>query len=335
MSPSLPLAHELWFVHDPPPGDWSFLVEPLTLAYLAGALALVALVRALAHVRDGVDVPRLARLAPWLPFAIRLHVGVSLIGLLSGGTYLAPSLALPHSLAGWLLGLLAAVTAVSLIAGYRARAAAALLIASGPIGMLVFGVWPIVQRVDLLGLAAFLLITGPGRWSADEERGATDEPTVLKLGRAVWALRVCVGSALIAVALAEKLANPALAQRFLEAQSVQLNVLQALGMPVGDLEFVRIAGAVEVLFGLLLISGALPQAIVLAAGIPFNLTLYFFGTIELLGHLPVYGAMLVLLVFGSHPELRPYCGRLLPPRGSSLERSPIAPAASVGAGGVS
>ena len=59
------------------------------------------------------------------------------------------------------------------------------------------------------------------------------------------------------------------------------------------------------LFGLLLISGALPQAIVLIAGIPFNATLFFFGETELVGHLPIYGAMLLLLVWGSDPRLRP------------------------------
>ena len=81
---------------------------------------------------------------------------------------------------------------------------------------------------------------------------------------------------------------------------------------MSDLEFVRVAGAIEVLFGLLLICGALPQAIVLIAGIPFNATLWFFGTDELVGHLPVYGAMLVLLVYGSHPSCgprSPRCGR--------------------------
>ena len=36
------------------------------------------------------------------------------------------------------------------------------------------------------------------------------------------------------------------------------------------------------------------------------------GTDELLGHLPVYGAMLVLLVYGSHPQLRPAVSALWP-----------------------
>ncbi|MBA3840713.1 MAG: hypothetical protein H0X55_10535 [Thermoleophilaceae bacterium] len=68
----------------------------------------------------------------------------------------------------------------------------------------------------------------------------------------------------------------------------------------------------EVLFGLLLISGALPQVIVLMVGVPFNATLWFFASVELIGHLPVYGAMLVILVFGSHPDLRSSTYRLWP-----------------------
>jgi hypothetical protein len=311
---SLPLAHELWFVDDPAGMDWSFLVETRTLVYLGLAVLVVAALRAAAHVRDGVDVPALARLASWMPFALRLHVGVSLIGLLSAGAYLAPSLTLANDLAGWLLGIVAAVTAVALIVGYRTRAAAGVLLLSGPLGMIVFGVWPVLQRVDLLGLALFLLVAGPGRWSADHELGRERDPDEAALGAAIWALRVCVGVALIVVALAEKLADPELALHFLDEQSTNFNVLELAGLPVGDLEFVRVAGVVEVLFGLLLISGALPQAVVLAAGIPFNLTLYFFGTSELLGHLPVYGTMLALLVYGSHPRLRRLCWAALPPR---------------------
>ena len=59
------------------------------------------------------------------------------------------------------------------------------------------------------------------------------------------------------------------------------------------------AGAIELLFGLLLISGRLPQVAVIVAGIPFNASLFFLGRTELIGHLPVYGVMLALLVYGS------------------------------------
>ena len=81
---------------------------------------------------------------------------------------------------------------------------------------------------------------------------------------------------------------------------------------MSDLEFARLAGAIEVLFGLLLISGALPQVVVLAAGIPFNATLWFFGNHELMGHLPIYVTMLAVLVYGSSPQLRPAVSSLRP-----------------------
>lgn len=309
------LAHELWFVDRVPPKDWSFLWEARTLVLLAAAVVLALLVRLLARVWPGVDAPLLARLVPWMPFAVRMHLGIALAGLLSGGSYLAPSMRLDESVTGWLLGIVMGLTAVLLVVGWSVRLAAALLVLAGPLGMLEFGFEAVLHRVDMLGLALFLLIAGPGRWSADHELGRVREPSALDLGRAVWALKVAVGVALIVVAVSEKLANPDLAREFTGGGVIDLNVAEALGLPVGDTEFIRIAGAIEVLFGLLVVSGALPQAIVLVAGVPFNLTLYFFGTEELLGHLPVYGAMLVLLVFGSEPVLRGFTARLLPPLG--------------------
>ena len=276
-------------------------------------------------------MPLLARLVPWMPFAVRMHLGIALAGLLSGGSYLAPSMPLEQDVTGWLLGVIMAITAVLLVVGWNVRIAAALLVVAGPLGMLEFGFEPVLHRVDMLGLAVFLLIAGPGRWSADHELGRVREPTTLQLGQAVWALKLAVGTALIAVAVSEKLANPELAREFTGGGVIDLNVAEWLGLPVGDTEFIRIAGAIEVLFGLLVISGALPQLIVLIAGIPFNLTLYFFGTTELLGHLPVYGAMLVLLVFGSDPVLREYCARLLPPLGGEPVGEARVPAGGRGA----
>ena len=118
----------------------------------------------------------------------------------------------------------------------------------------------------------------------------------------LFTLRVATGGALIILAFTEKLARPLLALALLD-RFPAFNFLDAIGIPVDDLTFVRIAGAAELLFGLLLISGALPQIAVIVAGIPFNATLFFLGTEELIGHLPIYGAMLALLVYGSNPRL--------------------------------
>ena len=304
-------AHETWFVDDDVPADWGFAFQAATLALLAAALAITIGVRLAARRRPGADVPWLAALAPWMPFAMRIHLAVSLIGLLSLGVYLSPAMDLAFDVPGVLLGAVMAVTGVLMVAGWRVRTAAWLLIAAGPVGMLEFGVLPVLQRVDLLGVAGFLLCTGAGRWSADAEGGAVRAPSPEAIARGVWLLRVTAGAALIVVAFVEKLAQPDLALRFL-AEYPQFNVADSLGLGLSDLQFTRVAGAVEVLFGLLLISGALPQLVVIAAGIPFNTTLFFFGNVELIGHLPIYGAMLVLLVYGSSPALRPLVSVLWP-----------------------
>ncbi len=277
--------------------------------------------------RSGFDVPFLGRMAPFMPFAIRLHLAVSLVGLLSLGFYLSPAMALQPDIVGILLGAVMAVVAVGLATGFHARWAAALLVIAGPLGMLEFGVSPVLQRIDVLGLALFVILAGPGRWSADYELGHAADLDPVAAARALWALRMAAGVALIVVAFVEKLANPDLALAFL-AERPELNAAQAVGIAMSDQEFIRLAGAIEVLFGLLPISGALPQAIVLIAGVPFNATLWFFGSVELVGHLPVYGAMLVILVFGSHPDLRSATYRLWPwsrPDSAALEGTPGTP----------
>jgi uncharacterized membrane protein YphA (DoxX/SURF4 family) len=310
----LPLGHQTWF-EDPAPfdSDWGFTGEIATLLLLGGALLLTVVVRAASTRWNGLEVPVLAAMSPYMPFAIRLHLAMCLVGMLALGVYLSPAMDLEWDVAGILLGAVMAVVAIGMATGYRARSTAILLIAAGPLGMLEFGVSPVLQRIDVLGLALFVFFAGPGRWSADHDRGEAAEPTEDRLASAIWCLRVFAGIALIVVAFREKLAYPDYAISFL-GEHPDLELADQLGLGWSTETFVRVAGSIEVLFGLLLISGAMPQAIVLVAGVPFNATLYFFGEKELFGHLPIYGAMLVLLVYGSHPQNRPMVKRLLPAR---------------------
>ena len=300
----MPLAHETWFVHDQPQGDWGFAGETLTLALLGAALAVTLLVRLVARRFPGVDIPLLGDLAPWMPFAVRMHLAVSLIGLLSLGVYLSPAMDLQANVVGIALGAVMAIVAILMALGWKSRQAALLLVAAGPLGMLEFGFWDVVQRMDMLGLALYVFVAGPGRWSADHETGAARDPSPIDVERAVWVLRVGAGVALIVVAFAEKLANPQLALELL-ADKPHLNVAQQIGLGWSDLEFTRVAGGIEVLFGLLLISGALPQAVVVIAGIPFNATLWFFGTPSSWGICPPTGPCSCCWCTGRTPS----CGR--------------------------
>jgi uncharacterized membrane protein YphA (DoxX/SURF4 family) len=82
----------------------------------------------------------------------------------------------------------------------------------------------------------------------------------------------------------------------LEEQPV-LNLLSPVG--VSPEAFVLLAGCVELLFGLLVLSGAAPQVVALVAAVPFTASLAVFGMTELMGHLPVYGVLLAFVVLGS------------------------------------
>ena len=310
------LGHEAWFTSERPPYDWSFTFQPATLALIFAAVAIAVLWRLV-----GTRLPKpeigilrpLGRLSPWIPRLLAIHAGVSLLAQAARGTYLAPSLPLPDSPFGTALAIVEGLAGVWLITGFHVRPAAALLVAAGPLGMLHYGVVPIVERVDLLGVALFLTVLPPeeapgGRVTASPERQAN----------ALLALRLLVGVALIVLAFTEKLARPALAVAFLDDYPA-FNLFRVLGLPGGELAFIRVAGAIELLFGLLILSGSVPQLAVILAGIPFNATLFFLGPSELIGHLPIYGAMLALLVYGSDERIAPLVPRLTPARDGARE----------------
>lgn len=313
------VAHETWFTDARPPFDWGFASSAASLALVAGAVAVAIAWRLVALRAPVPEMPFLAflgRLAPWVPRLLGIHAGVSLLAQAARGTYLAPALALPENPWGTALAILEGSVGVWLITGFRIRGAAALLVLSGPLGMLGYGVVPILERMDLLGVALFLALLPP----ADTPGGAVaPEPDLLR--RAMLALRLLVGGSLIVLAFTEKLARPELAYAFLD-DFPAFNILEAVGVNVAEATFVRVAGAVELLFGLLLVSGAMPQLAVVLAGIPFNATLFFLGAEELIGHLPIYGAMLALLVYGSDRRLAPIVRWLPRPRRPEPEPEP-------------
>jgi hypothetical protein len=306
------VAHEAWFTDARPPYDWSFAVTPLSLGLIAAALAVAVAWRLAARALPSPELPflqRLGHLAPWVPRLLAIHAGVSLLAQSARGTYLAPSLDLPDTPLGAIVAIAQGVLGVWLITGYRIRGAAAALVLAGPLGMPGYGVVPILERMDLLGIALFLALLPP-----EDTPGGAVTAGADQVARAVLALRVVAGSALVVLAFTEKLARPDLAMAFLDRYPA-FNVAAWMGM--SDEGFVRVAGAVELLVGLLLISGALPQLAVILAGIPFNATLFFLGTEELIGHLPLYGTMLTLLVYGSSAALSPTTS-WFPARGRGL-----------------
>ena len=309
---SVPLAHALWFTDARPSYDWSFAAETLSLFALAAAIVGAVVWRVAARLLPRPELSFLGflgALGPWVPRLLGIHAGVSLLALAARLEFFVPTFRLPDTWWGVALGILEGVVGVWLISGWKVRPAAALLVIAGPLGMLGFGIMPILERADLLAIGLFLVLLPPD----DERPGGRIAVDPERVRMALFALRVIVGAALILLAYTEKLARPELSLEFLDRYPA-FNVLQLVGQTVGfevsDLVFVQFAAGIEILFGLLLISGALPQLTVIAAGIPFNATLFFLGATELIGHLPIYGAMLALLVYGSRADTAPVCSWL-------------------------
>lgn len=317
-------VHERWFVGSHPAGDWSFFLQPLPLLLTAAVVAVTVVWRLLALRRDRPELPVLSplgRLVPWIPRLLGIHLGVSLLALAATGAFIMPAIDDLHGLGGHSLLLAEGLLGVWLVSGYGLRAAAVLVLALGPVLGVVADWAALGECANLAAVAAFLVVVPPG----SDAYGAT-RPSTRDLRWALFILRFGVGVALIVLAFTEKLTNPAMALETLRDYP-SLDVFGLVGIHLAPTTFIYVAGATELLFGLLVISGAFPQVATLVAMVPFNATLLLFGQTEMVGHLPVYGVFLALLAYGSNPETATLV-RWLPSRVARRTHEPRALVAS-------
>jgi uncharacterized membrane protein YphA (DoxX/SURF4 family) len=297
-------AHEKWF-KEGPATEWQGVLEAPTLIliiFVVGLTGTAAFAWRFRLRRDIIPGPSALgandagrRLFyAWVPAILATHVAAPLLVYGISGKFLSPNNELPGRSIYW-LGLLQATVALSLVYGGLTRIGAALLAIGWLAGTIRIGVEPMLENIHYLGFAAFFFFAGRGPYSLDRLLAPRLEPPVHQSAWAIPALRVCLGLSLITVAFTEKLANLRLAQEFLV--DYPLNFTAALGIPLSDATFVRCCGAVELLVGLFLLFGLFPRTIILIAWFPFNLTLTIFDWVELIGHLPFYGALAVLLVW--------------------------------------
>ena len=111
-------------------------------------------------------------------------------------------------------------------------------------------------------------------------------------------VRVGTGLTLVVLAIHAKLLNPSLALSFLDAYD--LNFMKLLGFTsFTNLHFALAAGVAELTFGLLLISGIATRFVTGVLGLFFLSTTVVFGPMEVLGHLPLFAIVILLILRGS------------------------------------
>lgn len=302
------ILHERWFVSRQHPVDFSSLFTAQTAVPLAIALAAtgVAILAWRSRGRRdiipgplqlGMDWENYQRLLSWMPLVFGLHTAVP---LLVAGVQLqlfVPNLPLPYHFLGGLIALAEIVIALSFLYGAATRVGAALLALTWLLGALWFGPLLLLEHALFLGVAFFMFVMGRGPAALDMTLKRLHRPIERLVPRAVPVLRVLTGIGIVTLAFTEKLWNVPMGVEFLERYP--LNFFPAIGFAgISNADFILIAGTVELTFGLLLISGAFVRLMTLILWVPFNLTLPFLGWRELVGHLPIYGIMALLVIWG-------------------------------------
>lgn len=303
------ILHERWFTAESSfPVQWGTWSSSNSLVPTAVAVGITLVATAIYRTQGrrsvvpgpislGMPWDNYVTLLTWVPLVIGVHMGVTLLVSGVSRQLFVPNLELPVNLLGGVLGMVEIAIALSFIYGALARPAAAALGLLWLAGMLVFGPLRLIEHTEILGIAFFLFATGRGPLAFDMALDRLNKPVSPLIPYAVPVLRIALGIGLTVVAFTEKLWNIPMGLAFLADH--HFNFFPYIGMPgIDDTKFLLIAGAVELLVGLMLIAGTYVRLIIIVTLIPFNLTLPFLGWRELVGHLPTYGILALLLLWG-------------------------------------
>ena len=303
------ILHERWFLDESKfPVQFDTWNTPQSLIPIGIAAAITAIATIIYRARGrhtvipgpihlGMPWENYIKLLTWVPLVIGVHLGVTLLVSGVSRQLLIPNLVLPLNLLGGVLGMLEIAIALSFIYGALARPAAALLAFIWLFGAIMFGPLRLLEHTEILGIAFFIFATGRGPLAFDQALDRLNKPVERLIPYAVPVLRIALGFSLTLVALTEKIWNYPMAVAFL--QDHHFNFFPYIGLSsIDDAKFVMIAGTVELVVGLMLISGSYVRLVILITLIPFNLSLPFMGWRELVGHLPTYGILALLLLWG-------------------------------------
>jgi len=231
---------------------------------------------------------------------LRIFTGMSLLLTAYDGAIIAPHLE-AFSPFGTTLLILQSVIGILLIANRFIRHVAIWMILMH-LGVAVkFGLLAAAEYLIMPAIAVFLMINN----LPTEALKARWKPYSISL------LRILTGISLITLGVSEKLVNAQMAETFLITQN--WNFLSALGLGwFSDRLFVLSAGVVEVIFGVLLVLGTTTRLVMLAFSVVLAASNVLFlidgnkeaALLEFVGHMPVIGVALILLLLGYGQTLR-------------------------------
>lgn len=231
---------------------------------------------------------------------LRIFTGMSMLLTAYEGAVVAPHLVAFGTFGTVLLYAQAAI-GILLISNRFVRHAAILIILLH-LGLAIkFGLLAAMEYLIMVAIAVFLLINNL----------PTDQLRERFKPYSVDLLRILTGISLITLGFSEKLFGAMMAESFLALY--QWNFMQAIGLEFfTDRLFVLSAGVIEVVFGVILVLGTTTRLNVLAFSIVLFASNVLFliqgeneaAMVEFIGHMPVIGVALILLLLGSGQRLK-------------------------------
>lgn len=294
------LAHVSYVIDEQARGgsmgsDWAFFFSPLTqihnifliLATLLVVVALPLFIRKsrLAHTYFAHIRERLAGYKQYVPWIVRLSLGIALIGAGSAGALISPTLSdMPaYSFIQIAIGF-------CILSGFLLVPAVILTIAL--YAMAVFINPYLIGNIEIAILALAVLIYGDSRPGIDHIVGI---PFGLKLSQLQeyipLLLRIGIGGAMVYLAIFEKFLNPHMSEMVISNFSLTSVV------PVSEAMWVMGAGAVELLVGLLLILGKWTRTSAVVTIVILTLTFFYFGE-DVYSHVTLFGTLSALIILG-------------------------------------
>ena len=304
--PSVAAAHAKWFVDTSCcPIRTDLILSERTLALVVASVVGLAILYGLARLLGAhwPEAPFLRRMAVGAPTLLAVQAAIGLVAAAAEPALFAPNMALPLNALGLLLAAVQVGIAFSFITGLGDWFGAIVLIMLGPIGFLLFPVFDVLDVIHFAGVGILVLVIGRTAVDVGHVRPWFARRGDAWSSRAIAALRILTGIALLAPALSEKVWNPELGAAFLAAYP-HFNVPRTL---LGwewytDELFVLSIGVIEGTIGVLLASGLLTRVVILGAYVPFHLGVPFLPASEYVGHIPIFAIMYLLLVH-SHGAL--------------------------------
>lgn len=156
-----------------------------------------------------------------------------------------------------------------------------------------YGPEEVADYINVLGIVAFLFLEKP-----------INKNSLKWKDRSLDVLRISTGAALIILAFSEKLFAPSSAMTLLS--QYDLNFMSVIGINYSDRLFILSAGSMELVFGSIMMLGVITRInTFMLASFLVSSNVYFFlqgnyseGWMELMGHLPIIGTALLLVLYG-------------------------------------